>query len=109
MEMQPPPPFLIENANGRDISIEQFVTSLSEYATAMREQIFECEDRQEREWEGACLYVDYVGGPSRKEVGDPDVLFKVSLLSISTSHAEAIEKDSVRMEKKFVESPGEQP
>ncbi|KAH6848488.1 hypothetical protein BKA58DRAFT_285389, partial [Alternaria rosae] len=38
----PPAPLLIENIDGKTITIEQFIVKVSEYAQSLRETIFEC-------------------------------------------------------------------
>lgn len=100
----PPAPLLIENIDGKTITIEQFIVKVSEYAQSLRETIFECEGRAWSRHESACLWFDAVSGPKRRDAEDPDVLFYVDFTSNSWSSSSEIEADLVRKEKRFIEN-----
>jgi hypothetical protein len=100
----PPAPLLIENIDGKTITIEQFIVKVSEYAQSLRETIFECKGRAWSRYERACLWFDAVSGPKRRDAEDPDVLFYVDFTSNSWSSSNEIEADLVRKEKRFIEN-----
>ncbi|KAI4618778.1 hypothetical protein J4E80_005382 [Alternaria sp. BMP 0032] len=101
----PPPPLLIENSDGKAITIEQFIVKVSQYAQSLRETIFECEGRALSGSEGACLWFDAAFGPKRKDAEDPDILFLVGFTSNLWYSSSQIEAEHVQKEKRFFESP----
>ncbi|KAF2825915.1 hypothetical protein CC86DRAFT_407160 [Ophiobolus disseminans] len=70
-----PPPLLIENADGRPISLGQLITKLHDYTIGLRDLIYEIEDREASD--NAHLYFSGLSGPNRRDLEDMDYLFRV--------------------------------
>jgi hypothetical protein len=66
---------LIENLDGRPISIAQSVTEVHDYTSRLRDLIHEIEDREDSE--KYLLYFFGASGPKRKDAGGLNVRFTV--------------------------------
>lgn len=94
-----PASLVIENAGGQPIALAQFVDELHNYATELREIIFELEDRGNPK--NARLYCCGASGPKRKDAGDPDALFLVYLHSDVFTSDQELEQDWIGKAERF--------
>jgi hypothetical protein len=76
-----PAPLVIENTDGRPITVEQFVTKVGAYANELRNLMFEAEGRDEAERLRARYYFLLAMGPRRKDAGDTEAIFSITLQS----------------------------
>ncbi|KAI4941483.1 hypothetical protein J4E86_010516 [Alternaria arbusti] len=100
-----PPPLVIDNTDGRTITIEQFVLRVSEYAYSLREMLCEIEDREPSSQESAEIYYYSTGAPKLQEPGNLYV-FPLNFKTNESSSVHEIEAQWVRREWLFVENYG---
>jgi hypothetical protein len=94
-----PPPLLIENSDGRAITVEQFIVEVSKYAESLRDTIYEIEDRGPWQKEDARVYYFLITGPKYREAEDPDVVFAIHHISDITNSVRDFEDEWVRKER----------
>lgn len=94
-----PAPLLIENADGRPVSVGRLITKLHDYVKELRDLIYEIEDRDVSE--DAILYLFSISGPTRKDANNPDALFTVLINSDVTTNV-GFEEEWARKAQLFV-------
>jgi hypothetical protein len=96
-----PAPLVIENLDGRPISVAQFITELHDYTLRLRDLMYEIEDRAHEE---EAVYTFFsVSGPKRGDAADVDARFMVDFVSDVVKDDEMLEGIWAQNMQRFVE------